>query len=478
MTTAAPSPFAQESSSASPYLQGSYAPVASEDVLPLEVIEGEIPRDLHGVMVRNGPNPRFAPSGRHHWFDGDGMLHAVHFENGQAVYRNKWVKTAGLAQEETAGRALWGGIAESTRDNPKGIPYKDTANTDVIAHRGKLLATWYLSGAPYEIDPLSLDTLGPSDFGGKRVAPISAHPKVDPRTNELVFFSYGMRAPYLSYGVVSAAGELVHHVPVPTPGARLPHDMAITENHSIVMDLPVIVDLEALAQRKWRSYFDRDTPARFGIIPRHGRTEDVRWFEAEASYLYHTVNAWEEGNKIILVACRVDDPIPAARKEDGPYGAVMANLRVTAKLHRWTFDLDTGKTKEETLDDRNAEFPSVDVRYLGARTKHAWNVTMDIADTLRFTGITHYDTDTGKEETLLYGPGRSGSETPFAPRVGSTGEGDGYVISFVHDEGAGQSEVWIVDAQHVLQGPVARLRVPRRVPLGFHACWVPGADLR
>lgn len=462
-----------------PYLGGSYAPIGSEDEHRLQVVEGEIPRDLFGVAVRNGPNPRFTPPGRHHWFDGDGMLHAVSFENGEAVYRNKWVKTAGFEREAAEGRALWGGIIESTRDNPKGAPYKDTANTDVLAHRGKLYATWYLSGVPYEVNPRTLETIGPATFNGTRTTTMSAHPKVDPRTNELVYFEYGLRAPFLSYGVVSAEGSVVHTAAVPTPGARLPHDMAITQNHSILMDLPVIVDMEALKERKWRTFFDKGTPSRFAIIPRHGRTEDVRWFEADPCYIYHTANAWEsaDGTEITLVACRVDDPLPRPRPEDGAHAAAMANLRVVAKLQRWTFNLVTGQTKEEILDDTNTEFPSIDARRLGVPTRHAWNTIMDVETTARFSGIAHFDTDTGAQKRLEYGPGRFGSETPFAPREGATTEGDGYLISFVHDDREDQSEIWIVDALAVERGPVCRLRVPRRVPHGFHACWVPGADL-
>jgi carotenoid cleavage dioxygenase-like enzyme len=457
-----------------PYLAGSYAPVVDEGSHRLELIEGEIPRDLHGLMVRNGPNPKFAAEGRHHWFDGDGMLHAVWFADGEARYRNRYVRTSGLAQEEQAGHALWGGIMEPIRNNPKGIPYKDTANTDVLFHQGKLYALWYLCGAPYVVDPKTLDTLGPSDFGGRRTTPVSAHAKVDPRTKELVYFEYGPRPPFLSYGVVSAEGAEVHHVPVPLPGVRLPHDMAITEHCSILMDLPVMLDLEALREKKWRSIFDRGTPARFGVIPRRGETSEVRWFEAEPCYMYHSINAWEDGDRIVLVGCRVADPFPTPRPEEGAYGAAMANLRVRATLHRWTFDRVTGLTKEETIDDRNTEFPSMDRRFLGERTRYAWNVVMDIERTLLFTGIVRYDTTTGATDELSFGPGRFGSEAPFAPREGSRGEGDGYIVTFVHDEREGQSEVWICDAMDLARGPRARLRVPQRVPLGFHACWVPG----
>src|SRR5205823_6246493 len=134
------------------------------------------------------------------------------------------------------------------------------ANTDVVFFDGKVLATWYLCGEPYGLDPMTLDTLGVDDFGGTRTCRISAHPKVDAATGELLFFDYGPVAPYLSYGVVGPSGTVKHLVELDLPGPRLPHDMAVTENYSILMDLPLINDPEAAKHGRHKLFFNRDTP--------------------------------------------------------------------------------------------------------------------------------------------------------------------------------------------------------------------------
>ena len=264
-----------------PYLSGSYAPTDTESEVDLQVVSGAIPADLAGVYVRNGPNPHRAAEGRHHWFDGDGMLHSVEFANGRATYRNRWVQTAGLQLERNSGEAQWQGIREPVRKMTLGRPYKDTANTDVKFHNGALLALWYQCGEPYRLDPHTLETLGVDDFAGKRTTAVSAHVKVDGRTGEMLFFEYSVRPPYMHYGVVSATGEQLSLIPIELPGPRLPHDMAITEHYSILMDLPVCVDTEALQRGRWRSVYRPELGSRFAVIPRHGKAEDVRWFKAE-----------------------------------------------------------------------------------------------------------------------------------------------------------------------------------------------------
>ena len=194
-----------------PYLLGLFAPVRDEITAEdLEVI-GEIPRDLYGVYLRNGPNRRYAARGRYHWFDGDGMVHAMAFENGRARYRNRYVRTKAFTREEAAGGALWTGVMENPAGNPvgtaRGLPLKDTANTDLIHHDGKVLATWYLCGQPMALDPLSLETLGAETFLDTLRGDVMAHPKADERTGELMWFDYGAREPLLRYGVVGASGQ-------------------------------------------------------------------------------------------------------------------------------------------------------------------------------------------------------------------------------------------------------------------------------
>ncbi|MEM9490532.1 MAG: carotenoid oxygenase family protein, partial [Myxococcota bacterium] len=337
-----------------PYLTAPYGPVADECSMTELAVDGELPRDLVGTYVRNGPNAKYPPKGRYHWFDGDGMLHAVTFEDGRAHYRNRWVATAHLGEEDAARGALWTGLLHPVGANPAHAPYKDTANTDVIFFAGELLTTWYICGLPYRVDARTLDTRGVHDFGAGKPRRISAHSKVDLATGELLYFSYGPR-PHLSYGVVDSAGHLAHSVDIAVPGPRLPHDMAVTENHTVLMDLPVFHTEQGIRDKRWRIAFHRDVPARFAVLPRRGSAAEVRWFEAEPCYIYHTVNAWEDGDEVVMVACRCDDPRPEPDyQRDGTWARMMANLRLRARLYEWRFNLVTGQTRERDRQDRRA----------------------------------------------------------------------------------------------------------------------------
>ncbi len=465
-----------------PYLMGGYAPVDTEiEAADLTVI-GEIPEDLNGLYVRNGPNPQHSPAGRYHWFDGDGMLHALHFRDGTASYRNRWVRTIGFERESQAGGPLYTGMIEPSTDNPQdgaARPHyrslKDTANTDVVFHNGNLMALWYLAGDPYRIDPDTLATLGTQDWGGERQGCVSAHAKIDEHTGELLFFDYGPEAPYMWYGVVTAEGVLKHYVPVPLPAARMPHDMAITEHYSILMDLPLYADAEVFAAGRHKLIFDRDLPARFGVIPRYGNTADVRWFEAESCYVYHSINAWEHGDEIVMDLCRTRQPQPPARPFTGPLESVLEYLRLDAQWYRYRFDLRTGATSEGPLDDLNVEFPVINTAFLGRPSRYSYNVAIENSYTTLFDGIVKYDDVTGAGTRYDFGPGRWGSEAPFAARPGATAEDNGYLMSFVYDEGDGHSECVIIDAASMSE--VGRVLIPQRVPNGFHACWIPQEQL-
>ncbi|WP_066372857.1 carotenoid oxygenase family protein [Herbidospora mongoliensis] len=469
-----------ESGEDNPYLLGVYAPVHEEITADDLTVIGEIPRDLNGVYLRNGPNARFPMRGRYHWFDGDGMVHAMHFENGTARYRNRWVRTKAFEAESTAGRALWTGVMENPKANPfgntRGLNLKDSSNTDIVFHQGRLLTTWYLCGQPYTMDPLSLETLGMQTFLYTLTGDVMAHPKVDERTGELFWFDYGPKPPFLRYGVIGPQGTVDHVVDLDLPGARLPHDMAITDRYAVLMDLPLFQDLDAARQGRYKLTFDRSLPSRFGVIPKRGRADQIRWFEAKPCYIYHVVNAWEEGDEIVMDVCRVGRPAPAGT--GSALARMISYLKLDARMYRYRFDLTTGATSEEYVDgDHNTEFPSIDQRLTGQKSRYAYNVSVKQAPTNLFDGLVKYDNLTGAKQTYYYGEHRYGSEAPFAPRDNAQGEDDGYLVSFVTDEREQRSEVQILDASDITKGPVARVLLPQRVPLGFHATWVRGDQL-
>ncbi len=462
-----------------PYLHGIYAPIRHETSAEELPVEGEIPHDLCGAYVRNGPNSVFEPSNLYHWFDGDGMVHAVHFRDGKATYRSRFVQTRALADETAAGHALWPGIMGPFDFDAPRHYLKDTANTDVVYHAGDLLALWYMCGEPYRLDPLSLEARGVADFGGKLRTTVSAHPKVDERTGELVWFTLADEPPYMTYGVVSKDGELVHQQPIELPGPRAPHDLTITENFSILHDFPFFHDPEILKSARRRvARFHPDLPSRFGVVPRRGAGDQVRWFEFEPGYVLHMVNAWEEGDWIVMDGCFQPDPNIRRRPEEGELASMLGYLRIRAHLRRWRMNLATGEAREEPLDDLNVEFPLPDTELYGSRTRYSYHQHLpEDAYTVEFRALVKYDHDDGSCVRYDYPDGWYASESPFARRVGGSGEDDGYVVTLAVHAGSFESQCWIFSARDVDRGPLARVRLPARVPTGFHAKWIPGDKL-
>jgi len=452
-----------------PYLGPLHRPVGEELTVSSLKVQGELPAELSGVFARNSGNPQFEPAGRYHWFDGDGMIHALHLEGGEATYRNRWVRTPAFTREREAGRALWPGLLEPL-DPSLQPPIKDTANTDVIWHNGQLLATWWLSGTPMALSLPELETLGPCTFGGKLPwQGCAAHPKVCPRTGELLFFGYSLfKKPYYVYGVVGADGQLTHAVELDLPRPHVPHDVAITEHYTVLMDLPLGYDLGALKQGKRKIGFDRSYPARFGIIPRHGAADEVRWFELPTCYVYHTINAHEEGDEVVLTACRIEDPVPAAGLQEG--AARLDAISLEPYLYRWRFNLATGEAKGEQLDDVVTEFPRANDAWLTQPLRYSYNPRVAPLEDLSFDGIVKYDLERGGSTVHDYAPGWFGGEVLYAPRPGGEDEDDGWVLSVLSHVDEPASKLVVLDAKELT--PLAEVELPQRIPLGFHAQWV------
>ena len=463
-----------------PYVQGAYEPVARETTADDLPVIGEIPLDLYGAFYRNGPNPAAAPQGLHHWFDGDGMLHAIWFENGKARYRNRFIKSLDQVADLKGGCGAGGVLYPSTRADPTSTRgdrvYKDTANTDVVLHNGSLMGLWYISGQPVRVDARTLETIGVENFGGALPRHVSAHSKVDPVTGEFVFFDYSLYEPWMIFGTVSADNRLTHFQKVDLPGPRLPHDMGLTENYVILHDLPVVFSEGGLKRSMWQIHF-ADQPARFGVVPRTGRGDQIRWFETDSCYIYHVVNAWEDGDEVVMTACMMVPNGYPPNPAYGPYAPMVNVLALNAVPVEWRMNMKTGQVKKRQLDDRIGEFPAINQDYASRKTRWSYHVAMSKTELQRFAGLYKYDLVTGEAKTHLYEPSMFGSEPAFAPRIGAKSEDDGYVIAFVTDENTGKSEVQVIDAQNFEAGPVARVMLPARVPAGFHGTWARGDQI-
>ena len=477
----APQDLAPHGEDYGPLLTGVYAPVFEElELTNLKIIKGCIPKDLNGVYLRAGPNPRYAPNGRYHPFDGDGMVHAAHFDNGQLTYRNRWVQTDAFVEEQAAGHATHYGIRETLKGRAD-KRLKDSANTDLVGHRGRALALWYMSGDAYEIDPITLKTLGKSAAIANSGAKISAHAKVDEVTEEMMFFDYGNDAPYMHYGVVGADGALKHYVPIDLPGPRLPHDMAITEHYSVLHDLPLFHDHEAMALGRHKIEFHPEMHTRFGVIPRLGASDSIRWFNFTPCYLYHVVNAWEEADDagsdwVVMVGCRYMPALDAQGQIDAKRTARdVAELVMHARLWVWRMNLTTGETAEHVLNDKyNAEFPSINARRTGRKTRFGYLVDHSETTTLQWSGVRKFDLETGADLGGWSDDAQRSwySEPWFAEADTPTAEDDGYLITFQWNDAAQLQTLDIFDAHDLAKGPIAQVELPQRLPVGFHACWI------
>ena len=463
-----------------PYRTGAWRPQRTEyDAWDLDVV-GQVPDDLEGVYLRNTENPLLPPIEQYHPFDGDGLLHSISFAGGEAVYRSRFVKTDGFKAEREAGEHLFAGAAENPalarRECRLGARpnMKDASSTDVVVHNGRVLSSFWMCGDLYSFDPWSMEDLGKADFGGwfPREG-ISAHTKIDERTAEMLFFNYGTDAPCMHYGVIDATGNLAHYIDVPLPGPRLPHDMAFTENYAIVNDCPMFWDANLLESGHYVTRFHPDLPTRFGIIPRRGQPDDIRWFEADPTFVLHWINAYEDGDEIVLDGFFQENPSPKRDKSLSFEQNLFRYLdlhSMQSKAHRWRFNLKTGGTTEEHLSGRIQEFGMINGQYGGQPYRYSYNA-LPAKGWFGFEGLIKQDVQTGREEVVRLPEGTYASETVMAPRKNSQAEDDGYLVTFTMDLVNDRSECLILDAANPGTEPVARISLPERISSGTHAFW-------
>ena len=442
-----------------PYLHGNFAPVMVErsDDHPLPVT-GVIPPDLCGRLVRNGPNPAVLPEDEsdYHWFAGDGMLHAITLSEGRATgYRNRWVRTRALASElETP---LPAGPTE---------PIDGRANTHVIRHAGTTLAL-VESGFPHAVS----DDLGRArvhDFDGGLASPMTAHPKLDPSTGELIFFGYDVFGPpFLRYHVVDAAGGVVRTEAIDIPRATMIHDFGVTASRAVFLDLPVIFDLDlAAVGRSLPFRWAPEAGARVGVMPRDGGGGDVRWIGIDPVYVFHVLNAFDDGQSVVMDVIRYD------RAFDTEPGRPIASDLPT--LARWTIDPVAGRVAERRLDDVPVEFPRVDDAVAGLPHRFGYCVRLgDQIEEPSPLGLVQYDL--GRDESTRFDPGqyRFPGEPVFVRAADGRAENEGWVLSVVYDATTDASDLVILDATSFAGPPVATVHLPARVPFGFHGSWLP-----
>ncbi|MEU1008684.1 carotenoid oxygenase family protein [Streptomyces sp. NPDC005890] len=446
--------------STKPYLIGHYEPVADEISATALPVEGTLPPELTGRLIRNSHNPRpgVTPS---HWFKGSGMVHGIRLREGRAEwYRNRWVRTPALD-----------GAPYLTEHGPDLTA--STAGTHVVEHAGRLLALCE-ANVPFELTP-ELETVGAYDFGGRLRSAMTAHPKTDPVTGELHFFGSSPFPPYLMYYVADAKGHITHSAEVPGAAASLKHDFAVTRHHVVFIEGTVTFDPE---EHSGIPYGWNDAqPARIGIMPRGGGADRIRWFPIQPGNMLHAANAYEdERGRIVLEGPCVDREgfrLSWNWWVGAPGRGTEPNARSFTR--RWVIDLAAGSVDEQIIDDLAVEFPTLNEDYLGAEHRYQYAVSFPDENGFGGYGIVKYDRRTGARRVRPTGDARLPGEAVFVPAAGGTAEDDGYLLTVVSDLKQDASRLLVLDAAGL--GQVAAVDLPRRVTAGIHGSWIPDSAL-
>ena len=450
------------------FLEGPFAPVEKELTALDLPVTGTIPPELDGRYLRNGPNPMGGDDPHYHWFIGTGMVHGVRLRDGRAEwYRNRWVRSKAVA--ETLGERWVGG---PVHDNMDAAP-----NTHVISHAGRILATVESGPLPYELSE-ELETLGPCDFRGTLPGGFAAHTKLDHTTGELHTIAYYWAWGYVQHVVVGPDGNVTRTTNIPVGDAPMMHDFGLTEKHLVLLDLPVTFSLDAVSAGEKLPYtWNPAHQARVGILPRDGRADDVRWIDIDPCFVFHTLNAYDDGGRVVLDVCRYDKAYDVSKlRGPGP-----------VTLDRWLIDPVGGKVTTQGLDDQHQEFPRIDDRSTGRRHRYGYTAVIgegEIATISVEQGVTaheignavlKHDLEHGTVERHEFGDGATTGEFVFVPAAPDASEDDGYVMGFVHDPDRGAADLVILSAQDFGAEPVARVHLPSRIPLGFHGNWIADA---
>jgi carotenoid cleavage dioxygenase-like enzyme len=459
--------------------QGFNSPTRFEaDVYDCEVW-GEIPKDIEGTFVRMQCDFEYRPP-QNEWmtgFNGDGHISRFRFSNGSVDFKARYVKTARLMAERQARKRLYGVYRNHLTDDPSVHDInRSAANTHAYWHGGKLFVLKEDS-LPYYVDPHTLETLGEWNFNGKYTATtMSAHPKVDPVTGEMIAYGYQAKGDLtddIAVYTINPKGEVTKEVWLKSPYLGIIHDIAITQKYILIPVIARTTSLERLKKGEPMWEWKGDLPTYVGVLPRDGDAKDVRWYKGPARNTLHFLNATDRGSKITM-------ELPTSSGERDP-----------SQIRRWSFNLKAKKDstfEEEVVSTTPGILPRMDDRFLSLDYRYAYLGSRDTSrppDPKRAPGLGPFssnvmqrlDVRTGEIKQCFVEPVQSLQENMFVPRKNAQHEGDGYVMAIASNYESMTSDLVIADAQKMEEGVIATVKLPFRLRSGTHTNWFPQSAL-
>lgn len=442
----------------SPFLVGVHEPMPSELMLQNLAVTGSIPAGLNGRYLKMGANPVKPNPAGHHWFLGDGMVHGLAIQDGKALwYRNRWIRS------RLAAMALGQAAAPGPR---RGV--NDTVNTNVVAIGGRAFALVEAGSFPVELSE-DLEDQRYNPFDGTLNGSFSGHPHQDPLTGEHHAVAYDGRIwDAVRHVVVSASGTVVRDMPVAVQHGPCIHDCALTARFAIVLDLPVTFSMRAvLGGHLFPFRWNPAHHARVGLLPRHGDPVGLIWCDVEPCFVFHVANAFDdEGGRVVLDVIAYDTM----------FASGASGLDALGRLERWTVDLLARRVSRQVIDHTPQEFPRMDERRFGQGYRYAYTVSVPPDGNPQLTGATKlykHDLQTGGRQVHDFGDGHLPGEFVFVPARADACEDEGWLVGLVINTADETTDFTILDAHSFEAAPVATVRLPHRVPPGFHGNWFP-----
>lgn len=471
-----------------PLIERAFAVEPHEATYVIDSIEGEIPEFIRGSYYLNGP-ARFSRAGisYRHWLDGDGMVCALHFENGHVHFTNRFVRSKKFVAEEEAGRPIFRTFGTSFEHDrlKRGIALESPVNVSVYPYRNSILA-FGEQGLPWELDPITLETRGEYNFAGSLndVSPFAAHPKFDSVTGEMFNFgiAYSAVRPCLNLYRFGASGALIYRKRLPLPYACSIHDFSLSQRYVVFYLSPYILNMESLA-REGRTLMEAlgwepERGSRLLVVSRE-TGEQVATIAIGNRYCLHLINCFEEDSRLIADVLELKHPIY------DQYQVVPDLFTDVCEGQPVRFEIDVRNralVKTAAIDYRLApDFPSISPTQFTQPYRDFW--MLGISSTGRhgrkfFDQLVHANwtcakaCDVYQSLPLHY----LGGEPIFIGNPND--EKTGAIICQLFDAERVRSSFVVFDAFKVRNGPVATIKLKEPIHLGFHASFKPDRKMR